>query len=163
MGSNRFRIVLTVLFCAGASSAARAQPVALPPALPGSAADVLPAPAAGKAPGGGQVDPPSSPPEKAAKEKGSLGVGEAMELSPPPLEAGDLRFPINLGTALRLADDRPLIIAAAQASAWKAEARLQQTKVIGIPTFNLGVDYIRHDGFGPDTNLGLNVPRGINA
>jgi hypothetical protein len=59
---------------------------------------------------------------------------------------------------LRLADARPLIVAAAQASAWVAEARLQKAKVLWVPDFQLGFVYIRHDGFGPDTLSGLNVP-----
>ena len=40
------------------------------------------------------------------------------------MEPTDLRFPINLATALRLSDARPLIVAAAQASVWVAEAEL---------------------------------------
>ena len=84
--------------------------------------------------------------------------GEAVKLELPPLEPGDLRFPINLATALRLADGRPLIVAAAQASAWVAEARLQKAKVLWLPDFNLGFDYIRHDGNGPDTIRGVNIP-----
>src|SRR5262249_11949504 len=43
------------------------------------------------------------------------------------------------------------------------EAQLQYAKVLWVPTFNLGFDFIRHDGFGPDTNLGVNVPAGVNA
>jgi outer membrane protein TolC len=86
-----------------------------------------------------------------------------LDLKPPPLEDGDLCFPINLGTALRLSDARPLIIAAAQASAWKAEADLLKAQVLWVPTLNLGADYVRHDGFGPDTLLGTNVPYGVNA
>jgi hypothetical protein len=69
--------------------------------------------------------------------------GETVKMPLPPLEAGDLRFPINLATALRLADARPLIIAAAQAGAWVAEARLQKAKVLWVPSLNLGFDYIR--------------------
>jgi outer membrane protein TolC len=89
--------------------------------------------------------------------------GEVIDLKPPPLEAGDLRFPINLATALRLADARPLIVAIAQAKAWVSEAQLQKAKVLWVPTLNLGADYIRHDGFGPDLNRGVNVPQGQNA
>ena len=48
----------------------------------------------------------------------------ALKLKPAPLESDDLRFPINLATALRLSDARPLIVAAAQASVWVAEAEL---------------------------------------
>jgi outer membrane protein TolC len=89
--------------------------------------------------------------------------GEAVKLELPPLEAGDLRFPINLATALRLSDARPLIVAAAQASAWVAEAQYQKAKVLWLPDFNLGFDYIRHDGYGPDVLNGLNVPSGENS
>jgi outer membrane protein TolC len=89
--------------------------------------------------------------------------GEVVDLKLPPLEPGDLRFPINLATALRLADARPLIVAAAQASAWVAEAQLQQAKVVWVPDFNLGFDYVRHDGWGPDTLRGVNIPPGQNA
>ncbi len=89
--------------------------------------------------------------------------GEVVNLELPAPEPGDLRFPINLATALRLADERPLVIAAAQASAWVAEARLQSAKTIWIPSLNLGVDYTRHDGNGPDTLNGQNVPIGVNA
>jgi outer membrane protein TolC len=68
-----------------------------------------------------------------------------------------------LATALRLADARPIIIATAQASAWVSEAELQKAKVLWVPSLNLGFDYIRHDGFGPDLNRGINVPTGVNA
>jgi outer membrane protein TolC len=81
-----------------------------------------------------------------------------VDLQPAPLETTDLAFPINLATALRLADARPLIVSAAQASAWVGEAQLQRAKVLWLPTFNLGGDYIRHDGYGPDFNLGVNTP-----
>jgi outer membrane protein TolC len=86
-----------------------------------------------------------------------------VNLQMPQPEPGDLRFPINLATALRLSDVRPLVIAAAQASAWIAEARLQKAKTLWIPSLNLGVDYTRHDGVGPDTLNGQNIPVGQNA
>jgi outer membrane protein TolC len=88
---------------------------------------------------------------------------EVVNLEMPQPEPGDLRFPINLATALRLADVRPLVIAAAQASAWVAEARLQKAKTLWIPSLNFGFDYTRHDGVGPDTLNGQNVPVGQNA
>jgi outer membrane protein TolC len=91
------------------------------------------------------------------------GLGPA---GPSPLDTGatlptptplpmDVRFPINLATALRLSDARPLIVAAAQASVWVAEADLTQAKVLWLPTLNIGFDYIRHDGGGPDFNKGI--------
>ena len=57
-----------------------------------------------------------------------------MKLKPAPLESTDLRFPINLATALRLSDARPLIVAAAQASVWVAEAQLTRAKVLWVPS-----------------------------
>ncbi|MGC8643444.1 MAG: hypothetical protein ACP5XB_26605 [Isosphaeraceae bacterium] len=73
-----------------------------------------------------------------------------LNLKTAPLEPTDLRFPINLATALRLSDARPLIVAAARAGVWVAEAQLMRAKVLWIPTLNIGFDYIRHDGGGPD-------------
>jgi outer membrane protein TolC len=78
-----------------------------------------------------------------------------LKLKAAPFEPGDVRFPINLATALRLSDARPLIIAAAQASVWVAEAQLTRAKVLWIPTPLFGIDYIRHDGGGPDFNKGI--------
>ncbi len=66
-----------------------------------------------------------------------------------------MRFPINLPAALRLSDARPLVVAAAQASVWVAEADLAQARVLWVPTLNIGADYIRHDGGGPDFNKGI--------
>ena len=74
----------------------------------------------------------------------------------------DLRFPINLATALRLSDARPLIVAAAQASVWVAEADLTQAKVLWIPTLNFAADYLRHDGGGPDFNKGVMTAPSVN-
>jgi outer membrane protein TolC len=89
--------------------------------------------------------------------------GEVVKLDNPPLESGDLRFPINLATALRLADARPLVVASAQASAWVAEAQLQKAKVLWMPSFIMNAAYMRHDGYGPDFNGGINVPEGQNT
>lgn len=81
-----------------------------------------------------------------------------VTLKPPPLEVGDIPLPINLAAALRLADARPLTVAAAQASAWVAEAQLLRAKLIWVPEIDLSACYLRHDGFGPDTNRGNNPP-----
>lgn len=83
-----------------------------------------------------------------------------MALPLPPLQPGDLRFPINLATALRLADARPLIVAAAQASAWSAEGQLQKANVLWVPSIMGTVTYLRHDG-PVDFNQGINVPQGV--
>jgi outer membrane protein TolC len=105
----------------------------------------------------GQPPLPTSASGLAPKE-GDLG----LKLRPAPLEPTDLRFPINLATALRLSDVRPLIVAAAQASVWVAEAQLTRAKVLWVPTFMFGADYIRHDGGGPDFNKGINTAPSVN-
>ena len=85
-----------------------------------------------------------------------------MNLKAAPFEPTDLRFPINLATALRLSDARPLIVAAAQARVWVAEAELTQAKVLWFPELSIGFDYIRHDGGGPDFNKGIMTAPSVN-
>src|SRR5205085_11199729 len=115
----------------------------LPPALPGLPG--LPGPPA-----------PSSRPAgagPAAVSAAALATG--LTFKPAPMLPTDFRVPINLATALGLSDARPLIVAAAQASVWVAEAELTRAKVLWVPTLNIGFDYIRHDGGGPDFNKGI--------
>ncbi|HVA50643.1 MAG TPA: hypothetical protein VNH11_30130 [Pirellulales bacterium] len=106
--------------------------------------------------------PPGRPGQKSPLEEPPVPGGEVLGMRPPPPGPGDLRFPINLATALRLADARPIIVAATSANVWVAEAKLQKSKVLWVPTINLGADYIRHDGGGPDLNNGYNIPIGQN-
>jgi outer membrane protein TolC len=87
---------------------------------------------------------------------------QVVKLNATPLDPTDLRFPINLATALRLADARPLIVAAAQAGVWVAEAELTRAKVLWVPTLNVGFDYLRHDGGGPDFNKGIMTAPSVN-
>jgi outer membrane protein TolC len=95
----------------------------------------------------------SQRPDAARPEPNPLATGLTLEAA--PLGPSDQRFPINLATALRLSDARPLIVAAAQAGVWVAEAELTRAKVLWIPALNIGFDYIRHDGGGPDFNKGI--------
>jgi outer membrane protein TolC len=114
-------------------------------------------------PRGATAQPPVAPPLLplvAGSERGSAAPGTSplagrVTLKPAPMAPTDFRFPINLATALRLSDARPLIVAMAQASVWVAEADLAKAKVLWIPTLNIGFDYIRHDGGGPDFNRGI--------
>ena len=118
--------------------------------------------------------PLSSPATAPAPRLAQAPAGRAPETSSPnplatglsvksaPLEEGDLRFPINLATALRLSDARPLVVAMAQAEVWVAEAELTRAKVLWIPTLNIGFDYIRHDGGGPDINKGIMTAPSFN-
>jgi outer membrane protein TolC len=86
-----------------------------------------------------------------------------LKLNAPPLPPTGQPFPINLATALRLSDARPLVVATAQASVWAAEADLTRAKVLWVPTLSIGFDYYRHDGGGPDTNKGvMTTPASLN-
>jgi hypothetical protein len=59
---------------------------------------------------------------------------------------GDRPLPINLPTALRLADSRPIDIAVATQRIRQAAAQLDRANVLWLPTVFVGPDYIRHDG-----------------
>jgi len=107
---------------------------------------------------GQPASPASTPVSALAPAEGDL----ALKLKPAPLEPADVRFPINLATALRLSDARPLIVAAAQAGVWVAEAQLTRAKVLWVPSLMFGADYIRHDGGGPDFNKGIMTAPSVN-
>jgi outer membrane protein TolC len=109
-----------------------------------------------------QTLPPPLPPSAASPIPAPSSDAGRVNLKPAPLEPTDQRFPINLATALRLSDARPLIVAAAQASVWVAEAQLTRAKVLWVPRLNLGADYIRHDGGGPDFNKGILTTPSVN-
>ncbi|HEX3447177.1 MAG TPA: hypothetical protein VHS97_02935 [Isosphaeraceae bacterium] len=112
----------------------------------------------------GQPSPSTTPtPTPAPASDLAPPLGDlSMRLKSAPLEPTDVGFPINLATALRLSDARPLIVAAAQASVWVAEAQLTRAKVLWVPQLNIGGDYIRHDGGGPDFNKGLLTAPSVN-
>ena len=142
---------------------------------PGLAGQVVPpsaaAPAAGvgEDPGGLGLPsdvqpalPPAMAPGGAADAAGANPLDTGLTLKPAPMGPTDLRFPISLAAALRLADARPLIVAAAQAGVWVAEAELTRAKLLWIPTLNIGFDYIRHDGGGPDFNKGIMTAPSVN-
>jgi len=59
---------------------------------------------------------PSTAPTSSASALAPPSGDPTLRIKPAPLEPTDLGFPINLATALRLSDARPLIVAAAQAS-----------------------------------------------
>jgi outer membrane protein TolC len=71
---------------------------------------------------------------------------QAPQLAPGQPEPSDKPMPINLATALRLADARPLVIAAAQAAVQAEAARLQEAQVLWLPTVYVGSAYSRFDG-----------------
>src|SRR5258708_39964746 len=70
--------------------------------------------------------------------------------APKPL-ADDKPLPINLPTALTLANAQPLDIALASERVRLAAAQLDRAKVLWLPNLIWGVDYFRHDGRIQDT------------
>ena len=64
----------------------------------------------------------------------------------PPAQAEGRPLPINLPTALQLANARPIDIALASQRLQVAAAQLDRADVLWLPTLYLGVDYARHDG-----------------
>jgi hypothetical protein len=181
---NSAAILLAVLLLCGQPRPGRAQPPAQAPAQPPALIATAAEPAAsGQAPQPTRPDLPLEYPQgegpfradPKANESGRPSEKISLEKPPPPdselerflqlppLEPGDRRYPINLATALRLTDARPVVVAVTGASVWVAEAELQKAKVLWLPSFNLATDFIRHDGFGPDLNRGVNVPQGENA
>jgi outer membrane protein TolC len=78
----------------------------------------------------------------------------------PPLEqarlaTNDVPLPINLATALRLSDARPLVVAAAQARIQIAAAELEKARVLWLPDAAGGSAYILHNGGNQQTNGSL--------
>src|SRR5258708_11761370 len=71
---------------------------------------------------------------------------DATGLGPAKPEETDRALPINLATALRLADARPVIIEAARAAVETEYGLYEQARVLWLPSVYLGVDYQRHDG-----------------
>jgi outer membrane protein TolC len=74
------------------------------------------------------------------------GTGSAPKIAAAQLESIDQPLPINLATAMRLADARPLVIQAAQASEFTTYAQWERARVLWLPDVYLGSDYQRHDG-----------------
>ena len=70
----------------------------------------------------------------------------APQIAAAQPEAIDRTLAINLATALRLAEARPLVIEAAKASEIIALSELERTKYLWLPDVNIGTDYQRHDG-----------------
>ncbi len=135
--------------------AGRAQPAAPPTGAATRATQPQPAISPGQPPLVRSLEParPAQAPEP---------LFQVVRRPTPPLEPTDVRLPINLATALRLSDARPIMVAMAQAEVWVAEARLQEARVLWVPTLNIGFDYLRHDGGGPDFNKGIMTAPSVN-
>ena len=71
--------------------------------------------------------------------------------APPQVSPYDRPYPINLLTALRLANARSVDIGVAKERIRVAAAVLEQAEVLWLPTVTVGGDYNRHDGRQQDT------------
>src|SRR5205814_3092045 len=87
---------------------------------------------AGALAGPSQADEPLAPPRPTTP---------AAVVSPPPAP-----LPIDLPTALRLADASNPTVAVARARVAEAYARLRQAEVSWLPNLTPGATYQRHDG-----------------
>lgn len=83
--------------------------------------------------------PVAQPPE-------NLNPPKPIPLPLPGVPAADRPLPINLPTALRLAQVEPLDIAIAAQRLEIAAAQLQRANRLWLPTLLIGGDYFRHDG-----------------
>ncbi len=72
----------------------------------------------------------------------------------PAMQADDRPLPINLPTALQLANVRAVDVAAAAERIKVAAAGLEQSQVLWLPTITFGGDYFRHDGIVQDNTSG---------
>jgi outer membrane protein TolC len=131
-GLGTFVLLTTILTGTGRAQPPSGEMVVLPPLRPVLAAPACP---------GGCLDPRAvlqGPVVSSSPAAGGLPIGQPASEDHP--------LPINLPTALRMADARPLVIAAAQASVRQAAARLEQAQALWLPNLNLGASYYRHDG-----------------
>jgi outer membrane protein TolC len=99
-------------------------------------------------PGGSSAYPPANctDPAKVLQGPALTEGGVPVRLPAAQPDGSQQPLPINLATALRLADARPLLIAAAQARLREALAVWDQTKVYWLPNTYLGADYYGHTG-----------------
>jgi outer membrane protein TolC len=109
-----------------------------------------------------QAPTPVPAPAGVCPDSDDVLQGPTLWHAPPPAPIGpaelqprDRPLPINLATALRLSDARPLVIAAAQAGVTIAAGQLQKANVLWLPNLNTGAAYIRHDGGNQNTNGSL--------
>jgi outer membrane protein TolC len=114
-------------------------------------------------PGAGAQEPPPRPTPLETPPAAPSGAGEFIApplrvqvladepAAAPAVPACDKPLPINLPTALQLANVRPIDVAIASRQIQLAAAQLEQARVLWLPTIYLGTDYFRHEGQIQDT------------
>ncbi len=75
-----------------------------------------------------------------------------LPTAPSDLRPGERPLPINLATALRLANARPLVIQAAEAGEAVAAAEFNQAKLLWLPNVNFGGSFLGHVGANQGTS-----------
>lgn len=84
--------------------------------------------------------PGDSPPESAERGESTIQTTQAIVISE------DKAFPIDLATALRLADAQNLRIAFAREQIEEAAARYQSARALWLPSLRAGVGWNHHEG-----------------
>src|SRR5262245_4884656 len=84
--------------------------------------------------------------QEAAKEKNGKIQAPPSLTKAPTLPVGQTALPINLPTALQLANAQAIDIQVASQRIEVAAAQLQRAQSLWLPTIFIGPDYYRHDG-----------------
>jgi len=92
--------------------------------------------------GSGNLHAQDAAKSKSGQERAPASPGAKA----PALPAGQQAFPINLPTALQLANAQAIDIAIASQRIEVAAAQLERAQKLWLPTIYLGTDYYRHDG-----------------
>lgn len=77
-----------------------------------------------------------------------------VRFTPPSFAPGDRPLPINLASALKLANVRPWDVLIAGARVQVAAAAFNGSAVLWLPTLYSGVDYLHHEGGNQNLNTG---------
>ena len=113
-------------------------------------------------PAGSEADIPPPPPPPPSPPPNPTGVGtDAPPLAPPATPPRGL--PINLPAAMRLANVRPLDIAAADAGVRQAAGLLTQARVLWVPNINGGLGYYHHDNSNQNLFTGAPFAKSTNG
>ena len=98
--------------------------------------------AAGLLPGAAVAQAPGI----AAPPVGLTQGREPIAMTPSKAESFERTFPINLATAMRLANARPIDVQVAEQSVAVAARQLDRAKLLWVPNLVVGADFFRHTG-----------------
>ncbi len=95
----------------------------------------------------------AGPPGQVLQPPQMMRSPAAVPTTTVPPDSANRPLPINLATALRLSDARPILILAAQAGVQVAARQLEQARVLWLPDLNMGASFYQHNG-GAQGNAG---------